>query len=68
MVGILESAPPLLTLPEVRARTINAIRFSPDGRYLALVGSDSSTRIVPMEWLLERKEMLPCPANDVVGP
>jgi WD40 repeat protein/DNA-directed RNA polymerase subunit RPC12/RpoP len=64
----LEERRPLLTLPEVRARTVNAIHFSPDGRLLALVGSDSSTRIVPMEWLLERKALLPCPPNDVVGP
>jgi WD40 repeat protein/DNA-directed RNA polymerase subunit RPC12/RpoP len=64
----LEERCPLLTLPEVHAQTVNAIRFSPDGRYLALVTVDSWTRIVPTDWLLERKELLPCPPNDVVGP
>jgi hypothetical protein len=64
----LEERRPLLTMPELRERTVVAIRFSPDTQYLALVGSDSSTRIVPMDWLLERKALLPCVPNEVAGP
>jgi WD40 repeat protein/DNA-directed RNA polymerase subunit RPC12/RpoP len=64
----LQERRPLLTLPEVRARTISAIRFSPDGRYLALVSGDSWTRIVPIDWLMEREKLLQCPPNDVAGP
>jgi WD40 repeat protein/DNA-directed RNA polymerase subunit RPC12/RpoP len=64
----LEERRPLLTMPELRERTVSAICFSPDAQYLALVGSDSSTRIVPMDWLLERKKLLPCVPNEVAGP
>jgi DNA-directed RNA polymerase subunit RPC12/RpoP len=64
----LEERRPLLTMPELRERTVSAIRFSPDAQYLALVGSDSSTRIVPMDWLLKRKKLLPCVPNEVAGP
>jgi WD40 repeat protein/DNA-directed RNA polymerase subunit RPC12/RpoP len=58
---------PVLTLADPRTRTATALRFSPDGRHLALVTGDSWTRIVPMDWLLERKDRLPCDANEVTG-
>jgi hypothetical protein len=64
----LEERCPLLTLPEFRAHTVTAIRFSADGHFLALVTSDAWTRIVPMEWLLQQKAQLPCPPNDVARP
>jgi WD40 repeat protein len=55
---------PLLTVPEPR---VTAIRFSPDGRWMGLVTPDW-TRIVPIDWLLERQGLLRCPPNEVVGP
>ncbi len=58
---------PLLTLPNPQARTATALRFSPDGRQLALVTGEGWTRIVPTDWLLERKGLLPCNPNEVGG-
>ncbi len=59
---------PLLTWPDRQAKTASAVRFAPDGRYLLLVTNDSWTRMVPLDWLLERKALLPCPPNDVAAP
>ena len=39
-----------------------------DGGYLAMVTNDSWTRVVPTDWLLERKAMLPCQPNEVAAP
>jgi WD40 repeat protein len=64
----LQGRQPVLTLSETQTRAIKSVRFSPDGRYLSLVTADSWTRIVPTDWLVERKGLLPCPPNDVTGP
>jgi WD40 repeat protein/DNA-directed RNA polymerase subunit RPC12/RpoP len=64
----LQAHRPLLTFPDPRARLGTALRFSSDGRYLAMVTGESWTRIVPLDWLQERKALLPCHPNEVAVP
>ena len=59
---------PLLTLPEVGARSISSMHFSADGRFLAYITNAGVTRVLPTDWLLERKELLACNPNEVAGP
>jgi WD40 repeat protein len=59
---------PLLAFPELGARHINRMYFSPDGRFIAYIANAGITRVLPTEWLLERKELLACNANEVAGP
>jgi len=59
---------PILTLSEIGARSIMALRFSDDGKTLAIVTGESWTRIVPVDWLHERRAYLPCAANEVSEP
>lgn len=64
----LETRRPLLTLPETRSQSLQSVSFSADGRYLSLVTSTGWTRIVPTDWLLDRKGLLPCQPNEVAAP
>jgi hypothetical protein len=57
---------PILTLPIAGARKANATRISADGRTLICTTAAGWTRVLPMDWLQERKELLPC--NNEVGP
>jgi hypothetical protein len=44
------------------------MQFSADGSRLAWVTNAGWTRIVPTDWLLERKGLLACDPNEVAGP
>ncbi len=59
---------PILTLPDVDARHAVDIRFSSDGRYFAYVSNAGWSRILPTDWLLERKVQLACDPNEVAAP
>ena len=59
---------PLLTLPEANARSATQMRFSPDGRFVAWTTNAGWTRIVPVDWLLDRKGLLPCNPKEVAAP
>jgi WD40 repeat protein/DNA-directed RNA polymerase subunit RPC12/RpoP len=56
---------PLLTFADPRLRSAKALRFSPDGKYLVIVTDESWTRVVPIDWLVARKSLLPCNPNEV---
>jgi hypothetical protein len=64
----LQARRPLLTLPEVGATLSIGMRFSDDGKQLALMTNAGWTRIMPTDWLLERQGLLACNPNDVAGP
>jgi WD40 repeat protein len=64
----LEAQKPILTVPDTFARSAFQMQFSADGSRLAWVTNAGWTRIVPTDWLLERKGLLACDPNEVAGP
>jgi WD40 repeat protein/DNA-directed RNA polymerase subunit RPC12/RpoP len=64
----LQEKRPLLTFPDISARGISRMSFSPDGRFFAYITNAGMSRVLPTDWLLERKELLACNANEVARP
>lgn len=64
----LEERRPILSVPERGARAASALRLSDDGKLIAILTSAGWTRIVPTDWLMERKNLLAVNPNDVGAP
>jgi hypothetical protein len=64
----LDKRRPILSVPEADARNALALRFSPDGKHVSWVTNAGWTRIVPTDWLLERKDLLAPNPNEVAAP
>lgn len=64
----LDGHKPVLSLPDIYARRSFSIRFSPDGTRLAWVTNAGWTRVMPTDWLIERKGLLMPEVNEAAGP